>query len=369
MLSGKGFAQSPDYIFHNIGERQGLVANFCHSILKDTRGVLWVGTNNGLSRFDGVHFYNFRSGNDSTCFINNVIIDLCEDKEGNIWGATASGIFCYLVSDNIFKNYIPPTYDFARSVKNIICDKRGDIWATTEWNIVRLNKIKNSFEEIGPLTRNKDSLNAYSVRQNGLVEDPSGKGLWFATRSGLHYYSMPEEKFYSYKNSSADSLFTNHTVAALSISASGKCWFFDNVTKDIISFDPVTRKIGERINMNVAIPGAFAQTLFEDSNNRLWFSTWDNKMAVIDYRNHSITPIAYKNDNPLSIAGDNFWAAWEDEDKNIWLGTAGGISTCNYSKNVYSILPLVEKVPEFKNSQLGSFNIDPRDRSWWIAAA
>jgi ligand-binding sensor domain-containing protein len=362
------FSQSPGFIFHNIGERDGLSANYCHRILKDSRGFLWIGTVNGLSRFDGSHFYNFKSGKDSTSFVNNEIIDLCEDREGNIWGATASGIFSYQVKKNIFKNYIPPTLDFARRIPNIICDTRGDIWATSEWNILKLNKQKNNFEEIGPLTRDRDSLSFYSVRPNGLVEDPSGKGLWFATRRGLHYYDVMERKFFSYKNTPGDSLFTNHSVAGISLAPGGYFWFFDNVTKKIIAFDPASHKILRQVDISSALPNSFGHTIFEDSQNRLWFSTWNNKMAVIDYRNKSITPIAFKINDPLSIAGDNIGDAWEDKDKNIWLATSGGISKCNYSKNVYSIIPIVENVKEFKNGQLGAFTIDPRDKSWWIAS-
>ncbi|MBK7098468.1 MAG: hypothetical protein IPH58_09080 [Sphingobacteriales bacterium] len=48
-----------------------------------------------------------------------------EDKAGNIWGATGSGIFSYNVEQNKFRNYIPPGYDYARSVLNILCDKQG----------------------------------------------------------------------------------------------------------------------------------------------------------------------------------------------------------------------------------------------------
>ena len=330
--------------------------------------MLWVATAYGLSRFDGVHFFNFNAGKDSNAFINNSILDLCEDKAGNIWGATGSGIFCYKVLNNVFENYIPPTYDFARGIKNIICDRSGNIWASSEWNILKLNKGKNAFEQIGPLTNNYDSLGAYSVRQNGLVEDPSGTGLWFATRRGLHFYNIGQDKFYNYKNSPGDSLFTSHSVAALSLSKTGNIWFFDNVTKDIISFHPKTHQILQRINVNAEMPKANASTLFEDSNHLLWFSTWGNKMAVIDYRNHNFTSIAYKRDNPLSIAGDFFWDAWEDEDNTIWLGTSGGLSKCNYLKNAYSIIPIVEKVPEFKNSKLGAFNIDIRDNSWWLTS-
>ncbi len=362
------YAQSPGLIFHNITERQGLSANYSHRLLKDSRGFMWIGTVNGLSRYDGAHFYNFPSGSDSNSFINNEIIDLCEDKAGNIWGATASGIFCYQYKKNRFKNFIPPTLDFARRIQNILCDSRGDIWATSEWNIFKLNKRKNVFEEIGPLTRHKDSLRLYSVRQNGLVEDPSGNGLWFATRSGLHFYNTTGRIFHSFKNRPGDSIFTNHSVAALSLAPGGYVWFFDNVTRKIIAFDPASHKILREVDAEMALPGTYGQTLFEDSHNRLWVSTWNNKMAVIDYRKTSFTPLAYKNDNPLSIAGDHFCDVWEDKDNNIWLATAGGISKCNYSKNVYSIIPIVENVKEFKNCKLGAFTIDPGDKSWWIAA-
>lgn len=343
-------------------------ANFCYSLLKDSRGLIWIGTSNGLSRYDGYHFYNFKSGIGNVPFINNRIIDLCEDKQGNIWGAAASGIFCYLVKKDSLVNYIPPTLDFSRQVNNIVCDKKGNIWATTALSIVKLNRQKNTFEEIEPLSAHKDSLGFYRVRQNGLIEDPSGKGLWLATRKGLHFYNTGEGKFYGYRNQPGDPLFTDHSVAALSLSASGNYFFFDNITKDIISFDPATRKILLRLNVGAFFSDAAGQALFEDSNHRLWFSTWSGEMMVIDYQKNIFTPIAYKNDNPLSIAGDGFWDVWEDGDKNIWLATAGGIAKCNYSKNAYSIVPIAGVIPEFKNSRLGGFSIDPLDKSWWIAS-
>ena len=361
-------SQSSEFIFHNIGERQGLSYNACYSILKDSRGLLWVGTVNGLSRYDGAHFYNFNTGNTSRSFLNSEVIDLCEDSIGNIWGGTASGIFCYDVKRNRFINYIPPTLDFARRIQNIICDRNGNIWATSEWNILKFNKLKKKFEEIVPLTKDKDSLRAYSVRQNGLVEDPSGNGLWFATRSGLHFYNISENKFYGYRNQPGDSLFTNHGIAALSLAKGGYFWFFDNVTKDIVAFDPSTHKILHRIQVGGSMANSFGQTIFEDSENKLWVSTWNKNMVVIDYKKNHFTTISYKNENPLSIAGDNFWDAWEDKDKNIWLATAGGISKCNYSKSVYSITSITEKVPEMKNASLGAFTIDIRDNSWWIAS-
>ncbi len=329
---------------------------------------MWIGTDNGLNRYDGSHFSRFYAGQDSNSFINNTIFDLCEDKEGNIWGSTSSGIFRYDVPDNKFENYIPPGYDYARGVQNILCDKQGNIWATGWWTILKLNRKKNIFEEIGPLTKRKDSLSFYTVRQNGMVEDPSGKAIWMTTRSGLYLYNIAENKFYSHKNIPGDPILTDHNVASLSLSRFGYLWLFDNITKDIIAFDPITRKILQRINVNGVIDDAAGQTLFEDSNHMLWFSTWNHKMVVIDYHKNIITPLVYSNDNPLSIPGDNFWDVWEDEDQTVWVGTGGGLARCNYSKSIYNIYPVADRVKEFGEGRLGIFSIDPGDNSWWIVS-
>ena len=361
-------AQRGGYTFYNKTQWDGLSHNFCFSVLRDSRGLMWIGTNNGLSRYDGYHFYNFYARQDSNSFMSNSVLDLCEDKEGDIWGATSNGIFCYKVRQNKFINYIPPGYDYAPAVNNIICDRGGNIWATGLWTILRLNKRKGIFEEIGPLTKNKDSLGYYSVRQNGMVEDPGKSGIWMATRTGLHYYDIPGNKFYNYKNMPGDSIFVKRNVVALSVSRFGYVWMFDNSTKNIIAFDPSSRKLLHQLNVQKIIPDAIGQTLYEDSNHQLWFSTWNDKMAVIDYRNNTFTSIAYKSDNPLSIAGDNFWSVFEDDNNTIWLGTAGGLSRCNYSKNIYSIYPVSEKVKEFDAHKLGAVSVDPRDGSLWIAS-
>ena len=266
-------AQRGGYTFYNKTQWDGLSHNFCFSVLRDSRGLMWIGTNNGLSRYDGYHFYNFYARQDSNSFMSNSVLDLCEDKEGDIWGATSNGIFCYKVRQNKFINYIPPGYDYAPAVNNIICDRGGNIWATGLWTILRLNKRKGIFEEIGPLTKNKDSLGYYSVRQNGMVEDPGKSGIWMATRTGLHYYDIPGNKFYNYKNMPGDSIFVKRNVVALSVSRFGYVWMFDNSTKNIIAFDPSSRKLLHQLNVQKIIPDAIGQTLYEDSNHQLWVST------------------------------------------------------------------------------------------------
>lgn len=363
-----GFAQQTGFIFHTLDKRDGLRFNQCNTLLKDSRGLLWVGTYNGLNLYDGVNFFQFNAWQNSSSFINHSIYDLCEDKSGNIWGATSRGIFCYRLASSQFENFIPPAVDYARQVKNIICDQDGDIWATGEWSLLKLNKKENRFEEAAPFTQNKDSVQLFAVKANGLSEDPAGKGLWLATRLGLHFFNKTGKKFISFRNKSSASIFTSHSTAALTYTGRGYFWFFDNVTHELIAFDAVTHKVLHRYSIAQYIPDAIGQTVFEDKNNLLWVSTWNYKMLVIDYRQNKVIPLAHNSSNPLSIAGNHFWDAWEDEDNNVWLANAGGISICNYSKNVFSIESVADKIKEFADDKFGAFSIDPGDNSWWIAS-
>lgn len=362
------YGQNSPFIFNHLKEKDGLSYNFVNNFLKDSRGILWVATYNGLNRFDGSHFYNFKKTKDSTSLPHNAIHDMCEDRRGNIWGATDNGIFCYSVKANSFKNYSTPNSKAAKAVLNILCDKQGTIWATGVWTVLKFNPSKNLFEEIGPLTNKKDSLYYYSVRKNGMEEDPSGNGLWLATRIGIHFYNTKENKFSSYKNQPGNELFSERSVAALTLSPNRNFWFFDNTKKLIIGFDPAAKKIIHQIDVSKEMSAAFGATLFEDGNNRLWFSSWFHGMLVIEYLNGIIiTRLEHTENNPLSIAGNNFWGTYEDEDGTVWLGTSGGISKCNSSKIIYKVHWLSSVIPEMKlKGQVVILAENPDDKTWWI---
>ncbi|HET9430707.1 MAG TPA: two-component regulator propeller domain-containing protein [Chitinophagaceae bacterium] len=362
------YSQNSPYIFTHLKEKDGLSYNFVNNFLKDSRGMLWVATYNGLNRFDGSHFYNFKKTKDSTSLPDNVIHDLCEDKQGNIWGATENGIFRYSIKTNSFKNYSTPNSKAARAVQNILCDKQGTIWATGVWTVLKFNPSQNVFEEIGPLTNQKDSLYYYSVRKNGMDEDSLGDGLWLATRIGIHFYNIKENKFISYKNQPGNELFAERSVAALTLSPSGNFWFYDNHKKQIVGFDPAAKKIIHQIDVSKEMPTAFGATLFEDGNNRLWFSSWLQGMLVIEYLNGvKITKLEHTESNPLSIAGNTFWGAYEDEDGTVWLGTAGGISKCNSSKIIYKVHRLSSFISEMKlERQVVALAENRDDKTWWI---
>ncbi|HYK45306.1 MAG TPA: histidine kinase [Parafilimonas sp.] len=369
-----GRSQNSSFLFHHFTEKDGLSSNYVTCLLKDKRGVLWLGTYDGLNWFDGAHFYNFKKTKQSSSIINNVIHDLCEDAEGNIWGATDNGIFCYDITQNIFRNYqapiskiAPSLTNVARGVNNVLCDSKGRIWATGTWTILKFNAAEKKFEEIGPLSPVSDSLDNYSVRRNGLIEDPGKKGLWFTTREeGLVYYDYNSGTFTSFKND-ADSLFRKRSVSSITVSGSGACWFCDNTNQQIIRFDPSTRKEIMKIDLAGKVSAGVCSTLFEDSQNRLWYGNWNSEIALVEFeQGATVTRIKNEKSNHLSIAADFLAGVLEDKDGTVWLATTGGLSNTNSTKSIYRIHWL-DRIPILKNNSLRLVLEDPADKSWWMA--
>src|SRR5688500_11583496 len=91
-FSSNTLSQSPALYFEKINVQNGLSHNKVNCILQDKRGFIWLGTDDGLNRFDGRDFIIFRNDpNDSTTISGNIITDLLEDKQGRIWIATSDG--------------------------------------------------------------------------------------------------------------------------------------------------------------------------------------------------------------------------------------------------------------------------------------
>src|ERR1700761_8125856 len=91
-----GFSQNQSLKFEHFGTREGLSQINVNCIIQDSRGFMWIGSRNGLNRYDGYKFTTYRFDPQNTNTIsNNMITDLVEGPDGNIWIATQSGLNMY----------------------------------------------------------------------------------------------------------------------------------------------------------------------------------------------------------------------------------------------------------------------------------
>ena len=85
--------------FHNLTTADGLISNQVSAIYRDSRGFLWVGTEEGLDRYDAYRFCSF-TAQDGVPGLR--ISSLAEDTQGRIWVMTSDGSACYSYQDDRF---------------------------------------------------------------------------------------------------------------------------------------------------------------------------------------------------------------------------------------------------------------------------
>jgi ligand-binding sensor domain-containing protein len=359
-------AQPQNFHFHHIRESEGLSNNFVLSFLKDTQGQFWMGTLNGLERFDGIHHFPYRRSRKPGSIPDNVINDLCEDKTGTIWGATSNGIFSFNKNRTQFKAYATPVNRFAKSIRNIICDRYGTVWATSEWNTIRYDRKLESFVALPGLAHSNDSLIDYAPRKNGLVEDPLGRGIWIATRNGLHLFNSNSNQYTNFRNN-ASALFRRDNFSALSLSKRKTLFVFSNSRHLLLEFDPASEKFIDSFPLSNRYKNAIGCTSFEDHTGRIWLSTWSEGIIVLN-RNSAIKEeaVLHANDKPLTIAGDFVWQMYEDEDGAVWLGTNEGLSICNPEKELFRVHYMRNFDPKLSGASINELTENATDGSWWV---
>jgi ligand-binding sensor domain-containing protein len=368
-------AQSTDYsakvpsslTFHHITEDDGLSYNQVTSILKDRDGFLWVGTQQGLNRFDGEHFNIYKKTKDSTSILHNSVLSLCEDLQGNIWGGTEDGIFCFDKKKKSFRNYFVGSSNSYPRIQNIICDKKGRIWATGYLGLLEYQPETDDFKLYKYDEKDIYSLSSYLGVDNKIVLDPEDKGIWIATPNGLNFLEFESMKFINHRNQKDSYLFNTHAISAIHISPHGFVWIYDLQQSSIIGFHPELHTCLYHLDFR-PLRNKRILSIFDSKNSNLFISTDDNETFSIQYQNEaSIKKVSYKENDPTSISGDFFSSAWEDQDGTIWLGTVGGISLSNNNQSFFRQYRIAELIPSLnENWAITCISENPRDSSWWI---
>ncbi|MEI2748091.1 MAG: two-component regulator propeller domain-containing protein [Ferruginibacter sp.] len=200
------YAQSVDnpyYNFRQLTVTDGLSTNGVNYLCKDSRGFLWIGTKQGLQRFNGSSFLNFRHlNNDSNSIVNDRISFITEDSKHDIWVATNSGIAKFNYSNGKFTNY-PLGWNDSGKVNMgdlfwLLEDSRGRLWAGGRAGLFLFSKTRNRFENIAPKHIPGMTLNHF-IRVSS-IKETAEKEIVFSVLDGFviidkdgnqQYFQMP----------------------------------------------------------------------------------------------------------------------------------------------------------------------------------
>jgi ligand-binding sensor domain-containing protein/putative methionine-R-sulfoxide reductase with GAF domain len=199
------YAQPFQYKFFS--SKEGLSSNYPNVMVKDNSGFIWIGTQNGLSRFDGNSFDNFYNNPaDSTTIGSNYIHSLFISRKNELWIGTESGISKYNTTKQEFSNYAPDTLVMPRIGQSFICineDANNNIWVGGEYDLLILNpatkKMKasgwaNYAAKVKPANGNHGRVMVQGIIKKNNIE------FWILTTYGLYsvHTSTLQFSFYPY---------------------------------------------------------------------------------------------------------------------------------------------------------------------------
>ncbi len=366
-----------NFEFKHLQEKDGLSNNLVNCFLKDKYGFLWIGTFDGLNRFDGNNFAKFKKkiGNPNT-IQSNIIYDLDQDKEGDIWFSTNIGIGCYHQKTQKFENFVSSNNEPFGSIFNIVCDRSGDIWFSSSKGLIRYDKKTKIFEYFKNDITQISSILKGTISKNGIIEDPKKNGLWMSSKSGLMYMDIATKKFFHYKNNPQHlDIFKNESTSAIILSPQDEIAFGKNYN-EIVLFDLNTLQIKKQINVfkkfiankHDILFRSDLSAIFIDSQNNIWVSTFAFELFFIDGKTYQVHSFSHDESEKGSIASNFFFSGFQDDDGTIMFGTLNGISYTNRQKAFYHIHRVSKKLPNLElNEGFLSF-CEETDDWWWLGS-
>ena len=178
--------------FDHIGSEDGLSQNTGFSILFDSKGFMWVGTYNGLNRYDGYEFKIFRSSTgDPASFTNNRVTKLWEDHKGFIWLETYDGYYHFFNPETETFHSLP---SYEGDVKNgamkVFLQYSEDIIllgsSETGLYLLKFDQLKNTYS-VKNFTDTQDGSIAYNNIR--FIHSDSLRNVWIGTEKGLSLIS------------------------------------------------------------------------------------------------------------------------------------------------------------------------------------
>lgn len=214
--------------FEHITSSDGLAHNSLQNILQDSRGFIWIATENGLNRYDGHSFVEYKPNNIDTTSISGIFIwDIKEDAHGNIWVATNNaGLNKFDFEKETFIHYKHEPNDSNSLSKDYIRTILVDgkfVWIGTYGG--GLNKLEVESGQIKRYNFDKLKCNALiSKNITYLYKDHSGT-IWVGTEGGLLKYKNNEDSFDIYCHNTKDNSTLSHNqVNAIIEDSKGVLW-------------------------------------------------------------------------------------------------------------------------------------------------
>ena len=367
-------AQKRQLQFKHITMKDGLSNSNQNCILQDRDGYIWIGTSDGLNKYDGYNIKVYKHDqNDANSIANNVINLLFLDQKKRLWIGTNNGVSLYDEEHDRFQNfkYGKTPIQYARQlVSGMASDKKGNIFITT-YNagyMYILDEKKSVFHFLNP------RAGFFPQAQAMLID--SDDHIWIGGVDGFYLYDRASDQYIRYDMDNSNAKFPSLKNVTALCEDNDKIWI-GTFGSDIFAFDKKTRKVVYKY-MNSQTSEMLIFKIYKDSKHNLWFSN-NSGLKCYDSNSKQFYTYTHGELDASSLSTSGTLGIYEDTQGNLWVGGNGGSLNVDFNKkkfNHYYNNPknsisltknTIQSIYQDRNGKIwaGSFNcgIDVIDRS------
>ncbi|NOG45208.1 MAG: response regulator [Calditrichaeota bacterium] len=356
----------------------GLSQSSIYSIIQDSQGFMWFGTEDGLNKYDGYSFSVLKNNpTDTNSLSHNSIYSICEGKPGVLWiGTWDGGLNKYDSRIEKFTRYMHDPTDSSSISSNIvysvISDKNGNIWVGTENGLNKLGPAKETFKRFYNDPKDKTSLADNAVYR--LLEDSRGN-IWVGGYfDGLSRYNAEDNSFevFSHNPMNKNSLSGNSIFSlANDLKDNTKIWIgtidggldrLDINNGNVDRFGHVLREV-EGFQENEI------STIISDTTGYLWVGTSSIGLILLSPEIKIVRQFKHDFSDKSSLAVNDIYSLYRSNSDLFWVGTNGGglhkLGPINKQFNLYR-----QNLGKHNilNSNMISSILEDDERNLWISS-
>ncbi|MCP4154840.1 MAG: response regulator [bacterium] len=358
-----------------ITTEEGLPHNNVYAIVQDKQGFIWIGTQEGIVRYDGSNFKYFNHDPlDPGSLAESNFGKIIEGENGILWlGTWGGGLDRYDPVAGTFEHHkhdqANPESIGGDHVRALFIDKEGNLWIGLGFNgIDHFNPKTGKFKHYKNRPGNPNSLSTNRVRS--VCMDNSGK-VWIATYGGgLDKLDPGTGNFIHYKSKPGDSgTISNNFVKSLCLDRKGNLWIGTRgggVNKMNPATGAVQRFMHDPADTNTP-GGREIGCILEDSKGIIWIGTFSKGLDRFDPVTGKFQHFRHRKRDTYSLSHNRVEYLFEDRSGILWIGTKGG-GVCKMDLKPARFKQYSGYV--FDPDSSGSFNISAltgsKDGSMWV---
>lgn len=299
-----------DFRFSNFTISNGLSQSFVTSIIQDNTAALWIGTQDGLNRFDGKNFEIY-SSDDTPGIENSFIKCSAKTKNGNLWFGTASGLLLFETNKEKFTTFQVKN-SVLLQIESITKDLNDNLWlGISGYGVVQFNSRTKTFSK--PLTNlpTKKVNLVYFIGNNKLLIQTEDRGLFV----------------YQLKTGKIDVVNFEHSnkknISIIKITSKANSIYI-GTNKGVFTLNADLKLAKPLFNNNENLNAIVASDVVS-TGDKLFIATTSDGLVTIDKNNKkyiSTADIFQKN----SLISNNLTFLFRDNTGKIWVGSERGIS-------------------------------------------